>query len=75
MIYCDIPEKCTELLAEFDNIHAAVNQEITDVYIPGYLSETEKALYQSAYWASLENYKEKGDYKAFMAGCRYLSPM
>ncbi len=75
MIYCDIPEKCTELLAEFDNIYSSVKQEITDVYIPGHLSETEKALYQSAYWASLENYKEKGDYKAFMAGCRYLSPM
>ena len=62
-------------LDTFDAVHAEVVREIHAVTIPDSLDATAQALYCSAYWCALENYKEKGDYKGFMAGCRYLSPM
>lgn len=49
--------------------------ELADISMPDGLSETEKAMYLNCYYCALENYKEKGDYKAFMAGQRYLLPM
>lgn len=58
----------------FDCVHKGVKEEIKNVTVPENLTETEKALFNSCYWCSLENYKELGDYKAFMAGCEYLSP-
>ncbi len=74
-ICCGAPKETESVLRDFDEIYSALEKEINSVIPPAYLGETEKALYCSAYWCSLENYKEKGDYKAFMAGCRYLSPM
>lgn len=74
VIFCG-EETNENYLAKFDAAYQAVNDEIDSVEIPDGLTETEAALYCSAYWCALENYKEKGDYKAFMAGCRYLSPM
>ena len=38
-------------------------------------TELEKAVYMNTYFCALENYKEKDDYKSFMAGCKYLLPM
>lgn len=49
--------------------------EINTIKLPAGLSETEKAMFYSAYFCALENYKEKDDYKAFMAGHKYLLPM
>ncbi len=69
------PENPANLLADFAQMYDSVEKEIVSAYIPEQLNETEKAAYTSAYWCALENYKEKGDYKGFMAGCRYLSPM
>ena len=49
--------------------------EIDNVKLPeGITTEEDKALYYSAYFCALENYKELGDFKAFMAGCRYVFP-
>lgn len=75
IIYGDVCKQQDGLLDGFDNVYRLVEQDISDVCIPDNLSEPEKAAYNSAYWCALENYKEKGDYKGFMAGCRYLQPM
>lgn len=64
-----------DFFGNFNTVYESVNKEIASVRVPDNLDGTEEALYHSAYWCALENYKEKGDYKAFMAGCRYLSPM
>ncbi len=49
--------------------------EIESVKFPSHLDETEKAMYHSTFFCALENYKVKGDYRAFMAGHHYLIPM
>ncbi len=49
--------------------------EIESVKFPNGLDETEKAMYHSTFFCALENYKVKGDYRAFMAGHHYLIPM
>lgn len=63
------------ILDNFENYERAMRDEIASVFIPENLTEEQKALYLSAYFCSLENYKCLGDYKAFMAGHRYLMPM
>lgn len=75
MVCCGAPKQYEGLLSDFDNVYHTVGKEISSVKTPDKLSPAEEALYHSAYWCALENYKEKGDYKGFMAGCRYLSPM
>jgi len=59
----------------FDHFREDCAQEIAQVRVPEGLDETEKALFYSCYFCALENYKELDDYKGFMAGCNYLSPM
>ena len=75
MICGDIYENTVNFLIDFDGVCDSVEKEISEAYMPENLNEIEKAAYNSAYWCALENYKEKDDYKGFMAGCRYLSPM
>lgn len=75
MIYGVECEKLANPLTNFNNVCDLVTKEIAEAYVPDRLSEMEKAAYCSAYWCALENYKEKGEYRGFMAGCRYLSPM
>lgn len=75
IIYGDGCKKFSEFLTDFDNVCYSVSKEIAEAYVPEQLNETEKAVYCAAYWCALENYKEKREYKGFMAGCRYLSPM
>lgn len=49
--------------------------EIDGVALPASVkTEEDKAIYYSSYFCALENYKELGDFKAFMAGCRYITP-
>ena len=49
--------------------------EINDIALPSSVkTEEDKAIYYSSYFCALENYKELGDFKAFMAGCRYIFP-
>lgn len=50
-------------------------RELNAIKLPYGLTETPKAMFLSCYYCALENYKEKGDFKAFMAGHQYLSPM
>lgn len=63
------------MFGEFSRIYDRIGQEWNAIKVPAGLNEAETALFYSAYYCALENYKEKGDYKGFMAGCRYLSPM
>lgn len=51
------------------------NKEIETVKVPKNLNEQQKAMFYSCYFCALENYKEKGDFKGFMAGHHYLFPM
>ena len=63
------------VLQDFDTYERKMREEIFSVYIPENLSEEQMALYLSAYFCSLENYKRLGDYRGFMAGHHYLLPM
>lgn len=62
-------------IENFEKFHSDCLNEIYSIKIPNHLNEKEKALYLNCYFCSLENYKEKGDFKAFMAGHDYLIPM
>lgn len=67
---------CDSLLSSFAEIAEATRKEIDDVAIPASAqTEEEKALYLSALFCCLENYKECGGLKGFVAGCRYLKPL
>ena len=68
--YCDgllhgFAEKCKQAYAEIDNISFPASVQ----------TEEEKALYLSALFCCIENYKECGDFKGFAAGCNYLAPL
>ena len=74
--YEESTEYCTQLLTAFTQKMQSVQKEVDDVVIPASAeTEEEKALYLSALFCCIENYKELGDMKGFMAGCNYLSPM
>ncbi len=76
VMVCGGKESEAQLLCtHFASYEKACQSEIESVEIPQGLSETEKALYYSAFFCALENYKVKGDYRAFMAGHHYLIPM
>lgn len=63
------------IVSEYAKYEEAMHRETDAVYLPENLSEEQKALFLSAYFCSLQNYKSIGDYKAFMAGHHYLLPM
>ena len=75
LVYGIIPEHAEEYVRRFDDYRNALEKEIQEIRVPDNLTEKEKALFYSTYYCALENYKEYGKYKAFMAGCNYLSPM
>lgn len=68
-----------EHLAAFRDFSGALNaaqEEIAAVRIPSSVhTEEEKALYLSAYFTALQNYKTCGDFRAFAAGIRYTDPL
>ncbi len=67
---------CDGLLAAFGERLSAANKEIDDVDFPASVqTEEEKALYLSALFCCLENYKEIDALKGFVAGCNYLNPV
>ena len=68
-------QRATPFVSDFDKYERKMRDEIASVHIPKALSEEQKALFLSAYFCSLENYKCLGDYKGFMAGHHYLLPM
>lgn len=69
------PLQALPILNEFEGYEKKMQAEIDSVTLPNGLSEEQKALFLSAYFCSLQNYKCLGDYKAFMAGHHYLLPM
>lgn len=67
-----------EMLAVIDGFEALAERsrrEVEEISVPEGLTEQEKAMFYSTYFCSLESFKAKGDYRAFMAGYRYLLPM
>ena len=64
-----------DILKNADKYIESAFEEINSVVLPSSVkSEEDKALYYSAYFCALENYKVIGDFKGFMAGCRYILP-
>ena len=67
---------CDGLLAVFDEKRKQAYDEIDNITFPTSVqTEEEKALYLSALFCCIENYKEYGDFKGFAAGCNYLAPL
>ena len=67
---------CDGLLEAFDEKIGQAYSEIDDIPFPASVqTEEEKALYLSALFCCIENYKECGDLKGFVAGCNYLNPL
>ncbi len=63
------------LCRDFDRYEKKAEAEIAAVCLPDSVkTELDKALYYSAYFCALQNYKHIGDFKAFTAGCHYISP-
>ena len=69
------PGKAAEYVLHFDEHFRALELEQSRISLPEGLDETEQALFYATYYCALENYKELGEYRGFMAGCNYLSPM
>lgn len=62
-------------VVEIKKLEENALNEIKNIVIPSSVkSEQDKALYYSAYFCALENYKDKGEFKGFMAGIGYLNP-
>ncbi len=61
---------------DIDAAEMQASNEIHSVVLPSSVqSEKDKAIYYAAYFCSLENYKELGEFNAFAAGCNYVSPI
>ncbi len=74
--YEETEEYCEGLLAAFaQKAEIAANEVDGIAFPPSVQTEEEKALYLSALFCSLENYKECGRLKGFVAGCNYLNPL
>ena len=74
--YEETESYCEKLLAQFEEKLSGANKEINDVVFPASVqTEEEKALYLSALFCCLENYKEIDGLKGFVAGCNYLHPV
>lgn len=69
------PIDTNNIVKNFTKYERRAEKEVSRVKIPKNLNSKQKALYLSAYFCSLENYKENGDFKGFMAGHHYLIPM
>ncbi|MGI6279826.1 MAG: hypothetical protein ACOYJS_04615, partial [Acutalibacteraceae bacterium] len=77
MIYA-YEESITDIetnLKNFITLKAALKEEMDNIKLPSNLDEREKALFYSAYYCALQNFKDFGEYKGFMAGCNYLYPI
>lgn len=69
LVYAFNNSDLTELCKKSEYYEQRVLEEIKEVKLPdSVLTEMEKALYYSTYFCSLENYKEIGKFKGFMAG-------
>ncbi len=67
---------CDALHASFLQKEKEALREIDEIVFPAAVeTEEEKALYLSALFCCLENYKECGGLKGFVAGCNYIKPV
>lgn len=74
--YEENQEYCDNLVSLFNQKLESARNEISQVVIPSSAkTEEEKALYLSALFCCIENYKECGKLKGFVAGCNYLNPV
>ena len=70
------PFVCEALLKSFDKYLHEAEAEIDGVIFPSSVkTEEEKALYMSALFCCIENYKQYGGWEGFVAGCNYLDPL
>ena len=71
---CD-QEEHNAAFAAFDELYQCALSE-TKMPIPSSVtSEEEKAMYLSAYFTAIENYKKAGEFRAFAAGVNYTDPL
>lgn len=63
------------VIGDFGALAARSRNEVEEISVPASLTERERAMFYSTWFCSFENFKVKGDYRAFMAGYRYLLPM
>ena len=69
-------EYCNRLLDSFQEKAENAHREIDEIKFPTSVqTEEEKALYLSALFCCIENYKECSDFTGFAAGCHYLNPL
>ena len=67
---------CDGLLASFEEKRKQAYEEIDNISFPASVqTEEEKALYLSALFCCIENFKECGELKGFAAGCNYIVPL
>ena len=67
---------CEQFLSKFAEKMQSAYAEVEGVAIPASAhTEEEKALYLSAFFCTLQNYKECDKLKGFVAGCNYLNPV
>ena len=67
---------CDGLLASFEEKRKQAYEEIDNISFPTSVqTEEEKALYLSALFCCIENFKEYGELKGFAAGCNYIVPL
>ncbi|MBQ8429545.1 MAG: hypothetical protein IJX30_05575 [Clostridia bacterium] len=67
---------CNRLLASFQEKVESAHREIDEIVFPASVqTEEEKALYLSALFCCIENYKECNDFTGFAAGFHYLHPL
>ena len=67
---------CDGLLECFEEKRKQVYEEIDNISFPSSVqTEEEKALYLSALFCCIENFKECGELKGFAAGCNYIVPL
>ena len=50
-------------------------EEIESIKVPDNLSALETKVFYNTYFCALENYKDKDEFKAFMAGHKYSTPL
>lgn len=68
--------ECKQLLLRFEENLQKMKAEIDNVVFPASVeTEQEKAMYLSTLFCAIENYKKRGKWEGFVAGCHYLNPL
>ncbi len=74
--YGENGDSALEFASRLDEYLELLHAEINSIKLPAQaVTEEQKAFFYSAYFCALENYKELGEYKGFMAGYNYIDTM